>query len=199
MDKRREPRIHKFLKVSLQADQIAIKASTVDISPMGMRLRLLFTKALKPAQPLKIDVMEQGRPYHMLGKVAWYKWDYIENARFAGVSLDGPHLQFCNEVLHCEIGGESLPFRRHYERPQQFQQDFSENLSMGGLFIDTPATAPDLYERVWVQLTYADHQEPFLLEGEVVAQTPKGFGLRLLNFKRRLHDLKEWATPWCLD
>jgi hypothetical protein len=192
MDKRREHRIHKFLKVRLQLENKPVSGSTVDISPMGLRLRLHQRKVLPRAHRLQLEVIDHGRPYHLNGQVAWYRHDFIDNARYIGVALDGPHPEFCSEVLKQDVGGRDLPYQCTYENREQFLADFRENIRHGGLFIDTRAASPPLYERVWVRLAIAKHHEPFLLEGEVVAHTPAGFGLRILD-KVKLKTLENWV------
>ncbi len=176
-----------------QADR-PLTGSSVDISPYGMRVRLHLRKVLAPKEDVSLQVIDHGRPYLMDGIVCWYKRDVVDNSRYVGLRFKNLNYQFCRDILNLQAGGLELPYRCYYDSKESFMKEYLQNIIFGGLLMKTKGSLPPLFSRVHVELAIPEKEDPFKVEGEVVAHVPGGFGLNLIDLDHYKVSLNAWMN-----
>lgn len=184
--RRKAVRVKARLKVRFKNARAFISEYTHNISKGG-----LFIKTHKPCE-LR-DLVEvvlllpgSGKEISSLGEVAHVILpSEASDENPAGMGLQLKELeeadrQTIEQFIEEEIqnSGESLEGRRRHTRyetrirvrfgnKEALMEEFTHNISHGGIFIQTERPKP-LHERMLIVLTHPDNQEEMILHGEVV-------------------------------
>lgn len=164
--------------------------SLLDVSPGGMKLRLLTRKQFLFNQKLIVHVTGKGLDYEVSGRVRWQKEDLVDRSHIVGVQFGRLDGNFCRDVLDKELWSKSLPFRCTFDSRKDFVTELRGNIKFGGLRINLDSEKPSLHRQVHISLFPPGFEVPVPVLGEVVAHVPGGIGLRIQNQDQVLSKLK---------